>query len=240
MPGDARHDRLPAELAVGADFARDARHFRGKAAELVDHRVDRFLELQDLAADVDRDLLGEIAVGHGDGDVGDVANLRRQVAGHLVDRLGELLPDTGDASHLRLTAQLALGAHFARDARHFGREHRQLVDHVVDQPRRAEKLAFERPAVDFERHGLPEIALGHRAHRAGHLGRRPHEIVDERVDGRDFIRPAAHHPRDVHALFELALLADRVGHERCFARAPLAEQRDIVEGIGDLAVDAGE
>ena len=55
--GDAGHDRLAAELAVGADLARDARDFRGERAQLVDHRVDGFLELQDLAADVDRDLL---------------------------------------------------------------------------------------------------------------------------------------------------------------------------------------
>ena len=193
--GHAGHDGLAAQLAVGADFARHARDFRGEAAQLIDHRVDRFLELQDLAAHVDGDLLGQVAVGHRDRHVGDVADLRGEVAGHLVDRLGELLPDARHALDLRLTAQLAFGADFARDARHFGGEHRQLVDHVVDQPRRAQELAFERPAVDFERHRLPEIALGHGADRARHLRRRPHEVVDERVDGRDFVGPAARDAR---------------------------------------------
>src|SRR4029077_7532951 len=71
--GDARHDRLAAEAAVGADLAGDAGHFRGEGAQLIDHRVDGLLQLQDLAAHVDGDFLGKIAVGDGDGDVGDVA-----------------------------------------------------------------------------------------------------------------------------------------------------------------------
>jgi hypothetical protein len=54
VPGDAGHDGLAAEAPVGADLARDARHLGGERAQLVDHRVDGLLELQDLAADVDR------------------------------------------------------------------------------------------------------------------------------------------------------------------------------------------
>ncbi len=48
--GDAAHLGLAAELALGADLARDARHFAGERVELIDHRVDGFLELQDFAA----------------------------------------------------------------------------------------------------------------------------------------------------------------------------------------------
>ncbi len=33
---------LAAELAVGADLARDARHLGGEGVELIDHRVDAF------------------------------------------------------------------------------------------------------------------------------------------------------------------------------------------------------
>ena len=68
---------LAAELALGADLAGHAAHLAGEAVELVDHRVDRVLQLEDLAADVDGDLLGEVAVGDGGGDLGDVAHLRR-------------------------------------------------------------------------------------------------------------------------------------------------------------------
>jgi hypothetical protein len=54
--GNTRHQRLAAQLAFGADFARHACHFRGEGTQLIDHRIDGFLELQDLAAHVDRDL----------------------------------------------------------------------------------------------------------------------------------------------------------------------------------------
>ena len=34
-------------------------------------------------------------------------------------RIGQILPHAADAFHLRLAAQFAFGAHFARHARHF-------------------------------------------------------------------------------------------------------------------------
>ena len=122
--GDAEHVGLAAEPAFGADLARHARHFAGKGVELVDHRVDRFLQLKDFARDVHGDLLGQVAARDGGGDVGDVADLRGQVAGHEVDVVGQVLPGAGDAGHLRLAAELAFGADLARDARHFRGEAR--------------------------------------------------------------------------------------------------------------------
>ena len=72
--------RLAAELAFGADLARHARHFGGERAQLVHHRVDGFLELQDLAAHVHRDLARQVAARDGDGHFGDVAHLAGEVA----------------------------------------------------------------------------------------------------------------------------------------------------------------
>ena len=46
-------------------------------AELVDHRVDGVLELEDLALDVDRDLAAEVALRDGGRHLGDVADLAR-------------------------------------------------------------------------------------------------------------------------------------------------------------------
>src|SRR5262249_57496075 len=83
---------LAAELALGADLARHARDFGRERAELVDHRVDRVLELEDLAAHVHGDLLGKIAVRDGLCHVRDVADLRREVAGHGIDRIGQIFP----------------------------------------------------------------------------------------------------------------------------------------------------
>ena len=50
VPATPLHLRLAAELALGADLARHARHLAGEGVQLVDHRVDGVLELQDLAA----------------------------------------------------------------------------------------------------------------------------------------------------------------------------------------------
>ena len=139
--GDAEHVGLAAEPAFGADLARDARHFAGEGVELIDHRVDGLLQLQDFAADVDRDLLRQVAAGDGGRDLGDVAHLGGQVARHEVDVVGQVLPGAGDARHLRLAAELAFGADLARDARHLGGEGVELIDHRVDGVLELEDLA---------------------------------------------------------------------------------------------------
>ena len=122
VPGDAAHLGLAAELALGADLARHARHLGGEGVELVDHRVDGVLQLEDLALHVDGDLLRQVAVGDRRGHLGDVAHLAGEVAGHRVDVVGEVLPGAGDAVHVGLAAELAFGADLARHARHLGGE----------------------------------------------------------------------------------------------------------------------
>src|SRR5262249_58554782 len=79
-PRQALDAGLAAEPAFGADLAGHAGHFRGEGAELVHHRVDGVLQLEELALDVHGDLLRQVAVGHGGGDVGDVADLGGEVA----------------------------------------------------------------------------------------------------------------------------------------------------------------
>src|SRR5262249_34369600 len=54
--GDPEHVRLTPELALGADLAGDAGDLAGEGVQLIDHRVDGFLQLEDLAAHVDGDL----------------------------------------------------------------------------------------------------------------------------------------------------------------------------------------
>ena len=130
--GDARHLRLAAELAFGADFARHARHFRGKGVELVHHGVDGVLQLENLALHVDGDLARQVAARHGRRHLGDVAHLRGQVAGHGVDAVGQVLPGAGDAGHVGLAAEPAFGADLARHARHLAGEAVELVHHGVE------------------------------------------------------------------------------------------------------------
>jgi hypothetical protein len=49
--------------------------FGGKRVQLIDHRVDGLLQLQDLALHVDGDLAREIPARHRSGHLGDVAHL---------------------------------------------------------------------------------------------------------------------------------------------------------------------
>src|SRR5262249_31752137 len=139
----AGDDRLAAQLPFGPDLARDPRHFRGERVQLVDHRVDGVLELQDLALDVDGDLSGEVAAGYHGRRVGDVAHLAGQVAPHRVDVVGQVLPGAGDARHFGLAAEFAFRPDFARDPAHLRRERVQLVHHRVDGVLELQDLALD-------------------------------------------------------------------------------------------------
>src|SRR5205823_11737462 len=78
------HDALPIYLLGHAG------DLGGEGAQLIDHRVDGVLELEDLAARVDGDLLRQVAVGDRRRDERDVADLdggsahdRAPVPGHV-------------------------------------------------------------------------------------------------------------------------------------------------------------
>src|SRR5207237_7766085 len=92
VPTRRSSDLLTAELAFGAHFAGHACHFRGEGTELVHHRIDRVLQLENLALDVDGDLARQIAGGDGGGDFGDVAHLAGEVGAHDVHRADEVFP----------------------------------------------------------------------------------------------------------------------------------------------------
>src|SRR5207245_682176 len=105
---DAFDMGLAAELALGSHLVRDAGDLGREGVELIDHRVDGVLQFEDLALNVDGDLLGEVAVGDGGRYFGDVADLARQIAGHRVDVFGEVLLRAADALHLVMVAELVL------------------------------------------------------------------------------------------------------------------------------------
>ena len=101
VPGHALDLGLAAELALGTDLAGDARDLVGEARQLRHHPVQRLLELEDLAARVDGDRLGQVAVGDRGRHLGDVAHLVGQVARHEVDVVGQVLPRAGNARRPR-------------------------------------------------------------------------------------------------------------------------------------------
>src|SRR5207248_9517163 len=67
-PGGTQHAGLAAQPAFGTHLACHATDFRGEGVQLVDHDIDGVLQLEDLAADFNGDLLGEVALlRHGRG-----------------------------------------------------------------------------------------------------------------------------------------------------------------------------
>src|SRR5206468_599966 len=106
----------------GADLARHAGHLAGESVELVDHGIDHVLDLEDLSANVDGDLLCQVAAGDCGCDLGHVAQLHREIAGHQVHGIREVLPYTSHAFDLRLPAELSFRSDFARHAGDFAGE----------------------------------------------------------------------------------------------------------------------
>ena len=222
---------LAAELALDADLAGHARDLAGEAVELVDHRVDGVLELEELAAHVRRDLLAQVAVGDRGRDLCDVTHLAGQVAGHQVDVVGQLLPDATDLDRVgRRLAELALGAHLARHARDLGDEAVELVDHAVDRV-----LELQHLALDVGRDLLAQIAVRHRADHPLHLVAGTHEVLDHAVHRLDAVAPDLVAALEGHALGELALLADHPADPLELGAKRLVGADDLVQGVGDLA-----
>src|SRR5215469_1960947 len=237
LPGSRRagHGRLHTEPTLGAHLARHAGDFRSERAELLDHRVDRFLELQHFAADVDSNLLGKIAVGHGDGDVGDIANLAGQVRRHEVHTLGEVLPRARDAEHSCLAAEFALGANLARHAGHFRGKCRKLIDHRVDGLFELQDLAF-----DVDRNLATEVAARDGRRHIGNVANLSGEVRRHRVDIVSKVLPGASHAGHGRLAAELAVRSNLASHPAhlCSEGAELIDHGvDGLFQLQDLAVD---
>src|SRR5207253_2470996 len=114
------------------NFAGDARDFGGETIELVHHRVDRVLQLQNFAAHVHGDFAREVALGHGGRNFGDIADLAGEIVGHGVDVVGQVLPRASHAWHHGLTPEFAVGTDFAGHAADFRSERVETVHHGVD------------------------------------------------------------------------------------------------------------
>jgi hypothetical protein len=161
--------------------------------------------------------------------------LSGQIAGHLVHAFGEITPDAAHTLDLGLSAQFAFGADLASNTCHLGGKHAQLLDHLVDDFCAAQEFAFQRPAFDFQGHGLGQVALGHRANRPRHLGGGPNEIINQRVDRFHLVGPISRQSGYGHALSELSFLADSPADARGFRAQPLVQRHRFVEAIGDFS-----
>src|SRR5206468_602883 len=149
----------------------------GKGIELIDHGVDRVLQLQDLALDVHRDFAGEVAFGHRRRHAGDVAHLGGEIAGHQIDIVGQILPGACHSLDLGLAAQLAFGAYPTRRSSDLGGKGIELIDHGVDSVLQLEDLAF-----DVDGDLAREVAFGHGGGDAGDVAYLGGEIAGHGVD----------------------------------------------------------
>jgi hypothetical protein len=204
FPGtrNALHFRLPAELPLGAHLLCNARDFCGKRVELIDHLVDDVFNLQNLAFDVDGDLLSEVAAGDRRGDLRHVAKLHGEIRRHRVHVVGQIVPRSEHPLHVGLPTQLSLGAHLLRDARDFRRKRVELVDHLVDDVFDLEDFSF-----DIDGHFLGEIAASDRCRDFRYVAQLDGEIRRHRVYVVRQVLPGPVNALDVGLASELTLSA---------------------------------
>ena len=130
--GGTRHVRLAAQSAFHAHLPGHGSDLIGKDGEGINHVVDGVSQGRNLALGLDRQFLLDVPSGHGAHHLGDTAHLIGQVRRHDVDVVGQVLPGTGHALHLRLAAQLAVGAHLFGHTGDLRREGIELIHHPVD------------------------------------------------------------------------------------------------------------
>ena len=139
-----------------SNFTGNACHFAGEPVELIHHRVESFLELQDFAADIHGDFSRKVATRNRSCDFCNVSHLTSQVASHKVHVVGEVFPGTAHTGHLRLATKLTFGTHFAGHPRHLAREGVELVHHCVDGV-----LKFQNFSLYVYRDLAGQVAAGH-------------------------------------------------------------------------------
>ena len=144
--GHARHQRLPAELAVGAHFAGHARHFSGEHAQLLNHGVHDVGRAQKLAfkrasVHVQPHGLRQIALRHGGNGARYFGRRPQQVFNQRVDRDFHVVPGAAALFDADSLSGLAFFAHRLADAlqleRHLLVGDHDLVEVVGDLARQS-------------------------------------------------------------------------------------------------------
>src|SRR6185503_7813493 len=84
-----------------------------------------------------------------------VADLGGQIAGHRVDRIGEVFPRAGHTFDVRLAAEFSFGGDFAGAAGDFRSKRTELVDHGIDSVFQFQDFTF-----DIHGDGLGKVSIG--------------------------------------------------------------------------------
>ena len=205
---------------------------------MVHHGVDGVFELENFTFGVDRDLGGKIAERDGCGDLGNIAHLIGEVAGHGVHAFGEVFPCAGHIPDNRLAAQFAFSAHLARHADHLRSERTELLDHGVDNLGGAQEFAFELAAVYFGRHSLRKVAPGDGRDDARNFSGRLDQIGNETVHAVDARSPAAGVRSKRGALCDFPLFPDGPADALELPAHVLVEFENLIERVGNFAAQA--
>ena len=157
--------RLTAELALGADLARHARHLGGEHAELLDHGVDDVGRLQKFAAqraaiDIELHGLQQVALGDGRDGPGHFARRPEQIVDQRVDGAFHVGPGAAGKAELDALPGFSFPADDLTDPL-------QLLRHALvgghDFIERIGNFSFDPEMIAHHSHG--KIATSHRLKR---------------------------------------------------------------------------
>src|SRR5215204_2013503 len=138
--------------------------------------------------------------GHRRHHLGDVAHLAREVGGHAVHGVGEVLPGARDVRHRGLAAELAVGAHLARDARDLLGEDRERVGHLIHRVGQLGNLAL---GLDGDL--LGEVAAGDRLRHLRDVADLTREVRRHAIHRLGEVAPGAGDALDLGLTAQLAL-----------------------------------
>jgi len=231
FPGarDTRHPRLTAKLTVRADLARDPGHLGREYPELFHHCVDGVLELDDLSARLDGNLLGQVSVCDRGRDQRDVAHLRGQVPSQRVHAVGEILPRAGRAWNARLATKLPLDPDFSSHRGDLVREGPERVRHVIDSV--GERRDF--PS-SLQHQLLSQVAVRNRGYDLGDAADLAGEVGGHHVDVVRKVFPRTRDSWDLGLATKLAVGSDFASDARHLARENAELFDHCVDGVLQL------
>ena len=120
---------------------------------MINHVVDGVDKIEYFTADRDGHLLGQITTRHSCRGMRNSSHLQREIGGHRVHRIREILPSAIDTQHIRTTTELTLRTDLSGHTRDFSGEGAQTFHHVIDGV-----LQIEEFAAHFHVDGFAEIA----------------------------------------------------------------------------------
>ncbi len=175
--GELREIRLEPVLLVVAQC---------RVFQVANHLVDVVLHERDFALGIDLNRSGQVALGHRGRDVGDCAQLRREVRRQLIHVVGQIAPCSRGAGHVRLAAEFSFHTHFARHRRDLIGEGRQRVRHAVDRVGEFRDFAF-----CFDEQFLFQIAVRDRGHDLGDTAHLIGQVAGHEIHAVGQILPGA-------------------------------------------------